>query len=145
GGPVTVSYAFIVDGLRGALQFPPIWPALADLYEQLDHASLASTDNAAAAPSARAATDASAADEGDPYDNSREALLAVSCSETANPSVPALWPVTARLADAAVPYFGADWTWLSAACATWPVRDGDRYSGPFTAATAHPVLFVNLT
>ena len=53
--------------------------------------------------------------------------------------------MTARIADAAVPYFGADWTWLSAACATWPVRDGDRYSGPFTATTAHPVLFVNLT
>jgi pimeloyl-ACP methyl ester carboxylesterase len=140
GGPVTVSYAFIVDGLRGALQFPPIWPDLAALYEQLDQATPAPSAAGTAASAAPAAVS-----EGDGYDNSREALLAVTCSETVNPAVPALWPVTARVADAFVPYFGADWTWLSAPCATWPVHDGGRYSGPFTAATAHPVLFVNLT
>ena len=85
--PSRSSYAFIVDGLRGALQFPPIWPALAELYEQLDRATLAPHTAAPAVERATAAK-TTAADDGDAYDNAPEALLAVSCSETTNPSVP---------------------------------------------------------
>src|SRR5207344_388928 len=33
GGPTTITYAFLVDGLRGGLQFPPIWTDLAALLE----------------------------------------------------------------------------------------------------------------
>jgi hypothetical protein len=68
-----------------------------------------------------------------------EALLAVVCSETDNPRVPAAWPLQARLADLATPYFGAAWTWISAPCATWPARDRDRYAGPWNRGTA-PML-----
>jgi pimeloyl-ACP methyl ester carboxylesterase len=46
-------------------------------------------------------------------------------------------------ADRATPYFGADWTWLSLPCATWPARDRDRSTGPFDQPTANPMLFVN--
>jgi hypothetical protein len=56
---------------------------------------------APAAPKALAAT----ADDG--YDNSREAFLSVACGETNNPTLPALWPVIAAVADARTPYFGA--------------------------------------
>jgi pimeloyl-ACP methyl ester carboxylesterase len=33
GGPTTITYAFVVDGLRGGLQFPPIWADLAGLLQ----------------------------------------------------------------------------------------------------------------
>ena len=39
-------------------------------------------------------------------------------------------------------YFGRIWTWVSSACAEWRGEDADRYMGPFTAATAAPVLVV---
>src|SRR5262249_34597212 len=39
-------------------------------------------------------------------------------------------------------YFGRAWTWISSICAVWPGRSDDRYTGPWTAATANPVLVV---
>ena len=33
GGPTEITYAFVVDGLRGGLQFPPIWADLAGLLD----------------------------------------------------------------------------------------------------------------
>ncbi len=38
GGPTEITYAFIVDGLRGGLQFPPIWADLAGLLDLVDAA-----------------------------------------------------------------------------------------------------------
>ena len=63
--------------------------------------------------------------------------------ETDNPRLPALWPLAARVADHFTPYFGASWTYVSQACATWPGRDADRYAGPFNRKTAAPLLLVN--
>jgi pimeloyl-ACP methyl ester carboxylesterase len=79
----------------------------------------------------------------DDYDNSREALFAVACSETDNPNAVSRWAKEAAAADRVTPYFGADWTWLSLPCASWPGRDRDRSSGPFDQPTANPLLFVN--
>jgi hypothetical protein len=31
---------------------------------------------------------------------------------------------------------------VSSICQPWPIRDVDRYTGPFTARTANPVLVV---
>lgn len=134
-GPLEVSYGFLVDGLRGGLTFPPIWAELAG--------NLEATWQATEAPEL-AGTFAKALPavpiEG--YDNSYEALLAIACSETVNPHNPKAWPKLAANADAAAPYFGADWTYLAQPCATWPARDHDRYTGPYTAKTANPLLFV---
>ena len=77
------------------------------------------------------------------YDNSREAVLAVACSETNNPDVAARWTAAAAAADERTPYFGAPWTWLSLPCATWPGTDRDRVTGAFDRPTVNPVLFVN--
>ena len=49
GGPTPLTYAFVVDGLRGGLQFPPIWSDLAGLLE--------ATSQAAQAPPAVAPVD----------------------------------------------------------------------------------------
>ena len=139
GGPATITYAFVIDNLRGALQFPPIWSALAELLEAAFEAGgAAATPAAATAPPA----DASAAIP-DGYDNSHDALLAVACSETDNPHAASRWAQEAVEADRDTPYFGADWTWLSLPCATWPAHDHDRATGPFGVPTANPLLFVN--
>jgi len=32
--------------------------------------------------------------------------------------------------------------WLEAACAAWPTRSADRYTGPWSAATPNPILLI---
>jgi TAP-like protein len=49
----------------------------------------------------------------------------------------------ADIASRRFPYFGRIWTWASSICQPWPARDADRYTGPFTARTANPVLVVD--
>jgi pimeloyl-ACP methyl ester carboxylesterase len=136
-GPLEVSYGFVVDGIRGGLTFPPIWADLAGELEATWQATEATNAGVTATPFA---TDASPV-EG--YDNSGEALLSVACTDSTNPHNPKQWPALAADADAHAPYFGADWTFLVQPCATWPAHDHDRYTGPFTAKTANPLLFVN--
>ena len=117
GGPTTLTYAFVVDGLRGGLQFPPIWADLAGLLQ----ATFEAPDTSAAA-TVDQSSEPEAAPTEDGYDNSRDALFAVACSETNNPNAVSRWTKQAAAADRATPYFGADWTWLSLPCATWPAR-----------------------
>jgi pimeloyl-ACP methyl ester carboxylesterase len=147
GGPTTITYAFVVDGLRGGLQFPPIWADLAELLQATFEATDAAaprTVNPATDPGPEATSDIARAPTADEvYDNSREALFAVACSETDNPSAMSRWTKEAAAADRETPYFGADWTWLSLPCATWPARDRDRSTGPFDPPTENPMLFVN--
>ena len=139
GGPTTLTYAFVVDGLRGGLQFPPIWADLAGLLQ----ATFEATDTSVAAT----------VDQSSEPDRPRQPMTAMTtavtpCSrwrapETDNPNAVSRWTKQAAAADRATPYFGADWTWLSLPCATWPARDHDRSTGPFDQPTANPMLFVN--
>jgi pimeloyl-ACP methyl ester carboxylesterase len=132
-GPERFTYADVVDAFRGSLQFPPIWSDVASLLQAAHTAAQGeTTPQRAQAPVLP-----------ESYDNSREVLLAVACGETDNPSDPAVWPRAAHLADKASPYFGADWAFLSQACATWPAADQDRYAGPFFRETSAPALLVN--
>jgi pimeloyl-ACP methyl ester carboxylesterase len=135
GGPTTLTYAFVADGLRGGLQFPPIWGDLAGLLQVTFAASGDAPPVSDTPPSAGAG--------GDEYDNSHEALFAVSCSETHNPSNPKRWIDAAAVAERDAPYFGADFAWLSLPCATWPARADDAIAGTFDAKTANPLLFLN--
>ena len=160
-GTIEVSYGFLVDGLRGGLTFPPIWAELAGQLEQVWQATEAprvwrsdrterdigtldrSVDTIDSAGRPHVALNEKRPAPIDGYDNSAEALLAVACSETTGPQNPKAWPKLAADADAAAPYFGAEWTYLVQPCATWPARDHDRFIGPYTAHTANPVLFVS--
>ena len=151
GGPTPLTYAFVVDALRGALQFPPIWGDVAGLLEATSQAAasptpVTPTDDTVDPTDAATSGDGDAAEAenvDDDYDNSREALLAVSCSETRNPANPRRWSAAAAAADRAAPYFGADFAWLSLPCATWPGHARDALAGRFGARTANPMLFVN--
>jgi pimeloyl-ACP methyl ester carboxylesterase len=142
-GVQTFTYAQVVDALRGALQFPPIWGDVAGLLQASVAAPPAAANVATASTKAPASGGAAAAAPDDGYDNSHEALLAVACSETDNPDNPGRWAKAAERADRDAPYFGSDWTFLTQPCATWPVQDHDRYRGRYDAKTAHPVLFVS--
>ena len=149
GGPTPITYAFVVDSLRGALQFPPVWADVAGLLQVVADGVAAGSTPTAAADAAPDDTPDETADEAAPetqvdeYDNSHEALLAVSCSETRNPNDARRWIAAAEDADRDAPYFGADFTWLSLPCATWAGHDRDRVDGRFDAVTANPMLFVN--
>ena len=147
GGPTTITYAFVVDGLRGGLQFPPIWADLAGLLQatfEAPDAVVPALVNASTDPGPAPTPDTARGPATDEfYDNSREALFAVACSETDNPNAVSRWTKAAGAADRETPYFGADWTWLSLPCATWPASDRDRSTGSFNRPTAHPLLFVN--
>jgi pimeloyl-ACP methyl ester carboxylesterase len=135
-GSVTATRALVLDSLRGGLQFPPVWPGSAFLLQ----ATFEATEQA---PTVSGSVGGNAV--GEPYDNRREAFLAIACSDSVNPRDPDAWTDIAARADARNPHFGADWAWQSQPCATWPARDNDRYRGPYTRRTANPVLFVNAT
>ena len=76
------------------------------------------------------------------YDNWFEAQAAIACSDTAGPSDYEAWIDAAHANDPAFGYFGEIWTWFTSICAEWPFDDSDRYTGPWTAETANPVLVV---
>ena len=128
-------YAEIVTLTVTALSDPPeSWTALAD---NLQQAYVASTPGAAVtAPSS------SPAPRQSDYDNKDEAFLAITCTDTDNPRNPFRWPQVAAARDRRFGPFGSFWAYLSEPCATWPTRDRDRYTGPFTRPTAAPVLVI---
>jgi len=76
------------------------------------------------------------------YPNFVEGFPAVACSDSVNPHSYSAWSQAGAAADAQFGYFGRMWTWVSGVCAEWPGGDSDRYLGPFTAATANPVLVI---
>ncbi|ADB32040.1 TAP domain protein [Kribbella flavida DSM 17836] len=130
GGSVVVTYADLVTTSLVAMYSPVDWPEFAKYLQGLDIAS------AGAVRAARAAL----ADP--PYTQGAEGFYGVWCTDSLNPSSASAWARAARAADRQWPYFGRRWIWGSSICANWPGRDADRYLGPFSKPTAHPVLVV---
>jgi hypothetical protein len=52
------------------------------------------------------------------------------------------WPRVVHRLEALSPIGGRVMGWLHAACASWPTRSADRYTGPWGAATANPILLI---
>ncbi len=76
------------------------------------------------------------------YDNVVEGFATVTCSDTDNPRSYNSWVRAGARADDRSGYFGRIWTWASSPCPLWPFRDRDRYTGPWRARTANPVLVI---
>jgi pimeloyl-ACP methyl ester carboxylesterase len=130
-----MAYAQIVTSTVAALSDPPeSWSALAEYLQQL---YVSSTPAAAVT----ALSSAPAPTQSD-YDNKDEAFLAITCTDTNNPRDPFRWPEVAAARDRRFGPFGSFWAYLSEPCATWPTRDRDRYTGPFTRHTSAPILVV---
>jgi pimeloyl-ACP methyl ester carboxylesterase len=71
-----------------------------------------------------------------------ESGAAVQCADADNPSNPWVFPRYARRADRRAYPFGPPWVYLSLPCATWPVSDPDRYTGPWNRPTSNPLLLI---
>lgn len=76
------------------------------------------------------------------YPNFIEGFPGVACGDSDNPHNYATWWDAAGQAEADSGYFGPLWTYVSSICAAWPGGQNGRYTGPFTAVTASPVLVV---
>jgi len=74
------------------------------------------------------------------YQNFFEGFPGVGCADSDNPTDWRRWIDVAEEAEADYGYFGRVWTWASSTCSDWPAQQESRYTGPFTAATANPVL-----
>jgi len=76
------------------------------------------------------------------YPNYIEGFPGVACADSDNPNNYQAWWDAAQQAEANYGYFGPLWTYVSSICAAWPGAQTGRYTGPFTANTANPVLVV---
>ena len=76
------------------------------------------------------------------YPNFIEGFPGVACGDSDNPNNYDAWWENAQQAEADFGYFGPLWTYVSSICAAWPGGQNGRYTGPFTANTANPVLVV---
>ncbi|MFD7877137.1 alpha/beta hydrolase [Streptomyces sp. NPDC059766] len=74
-----------------------------------------------------------------------EQAAAVLCSDSPNPRGPAAYQALAELGARRAGAAGQFWAWASEACAQWPVRAADSYTGPWNRPRAHPLLLVNNT
>jgi hypothetical protein len=76
------------------------------------------------------------------YPNYIEGFPAVACGDSDNPDTYADWWNAAQEAEEEFGYFGPLWTYASSLCAAWPGMQTGRFTGPFDAYTANPVLVV---
>ena len=76
------------------------------------------------------------------YPNYVEGFPGVACGDSDNPNNYPAWWNAAQEEESVHGYFGPLWTYVSSICAAWPGEQYGRYTGPFTAQTANPVLVV---
>jgi pimeloyl-ACP methyl ester carboxylesterase len=135
------NYSFLILDTLISMYDSFSWPFLAEFLAQLE--AEASAAKLGASLRALRASENFIAKRGFPrYPNFVESFPAIACADSDNPDEYAAWSSNGAAADEQFGYFGRIWTWASSLCAEWPGADGDRYVGPFTAATADPVLVV---
>ncbi len=139
-GTFRFTYADLVALTLGALYAPEVWPDLAGLLTEIEAAASPAQMRERVTTLASALGVRTAVQED--YPNFFESLPGVACGETDNPPRYQSWTAAAAAADEQNRYFGRPWTWFSSICQPWPGQDPDRYTGPWTAATANPVLVV---
>jgi pimeloyl-ACP methyl ester carboxylesterase len=156
-GPVTLTYSNgeteqityqeLVNRMLTGLYNPD---AAADLTPFLQAVHLATQRPAAAAPARvpvpappRFSPVSTTTDETDePQRAFNTWFNAVACTDSDNPRDPRAVGRYARLAEPSAPGFASAWIYRALPCATWPVTDPDRYTGPWNRPTANPVLLV---
>ena len=79
-----------------------------------------------------------------PYNNSLDAFLSVTCTDSVNAKNLSKFGAIGAKADARAKYFGRSWLWSTAACSSsrWTAKDEDSWRGPFNRRTRAPVLVV---
>ena len=135
----------VVDGrtligyASGAMRNPDGWIDFAELLAALEAEANTSPYTALTTPSPLVPkTDA----ETTAAYQQVEGEQGVTCLDTDNPHTYSAWSRAADAAARRFPHFGRYWNWQSSTCLFWPGHDSDRYTGPWTRKTAHPVLVV---
>jgi pimeloyl-ACP methyl ester carboxylesterase len=125
----------------GALYASWVWPDLATFLRAIERgAPQAPVERTRTA--LRSALGLAAAQQ-EEYLNVIEGFPGVTCSDGDNPDGYRAYRNAADRAEQEYGYFGRLWNWAGSVCAEWPKLAGrDRYTGPWTAATPHPVLVV---
>lgn len=133
GAPLPYDQSFLVSDTLGAMYDSSGWVDFARYLKQL---------RARAGAATLARSRAELRSGYDQYQNFVEGFPGVACSDSINPHSTAAWAKAADIARRDDGLFGPSWTWVSSVCAHWPGTDSNRYLGPFTSYTAHPVLVV---
>jgi pimeloyl-ACP methyl ester carboxylesterase len=143
-GPIEYRYSFLIADALVAMYEAPSWPSFAELLELLEQQPGAVATIGRARAAFQATLDGGLGTKrGFPrYDNWFEGQASTACNDTAGPTGYQAWIDAAHADDPAAGYFGDIWTWFTSICAEWPFDDLDRYPGPWTAATANPVLVI---
>jgi pimeloyl-ACP methyl ester carboxylesterase len=138
------NYSFLIANALGAMYDSFSWPFFAEFLAELE--AQANPQQLGTALDAFLASTGFITKRAFPrYPNFIEAFPGVACSDSDNPDSYPAWSTQGAAADEQFGYFGRIWTWVSSICAAWPGADADRYTGPFTAQTANPVLVVGNT
>jgi pimeloyl-ACP methyl ester carboxylesterase len=129
--PRRLSYGDLLIDLYRRLGNPATWPQLAADLEQAARGdgSALELDVQKARPS---------------YQSALVSATALQCADKPLPrQAPKAWPAVigrlTRISRIAGPLQG--W-WLWAPCASWQVASANRYTGPWTASTRHPILVI---
>jgi pimeloyl-ACP methyl ester carboxylesterase len=135
------TYTDLILSTLGALYSPFAWQFLAEFLAQLEGSTSAPAIGVALSDLRTSLGYVNK--RGFPhYPNYLEGFPGVICSDSTNPDTTAEWFTAAEDAEAQHGYFGRSWTWITSMCASWPGQADDRYTGPWTARTANPVLVV---
>ena len=141
GFTLEMDYSELIGLTFGALYSSTVWGELA---QGLADAEAAATSRGAAVAGGARLRGFVAKYGASLYPNFIEGNTGVACSDSDSPNSYAAWSAAGAAADEHS-LFGRLWTWGWSACAQWQGFDSDRYMGPFTNATANPVLVVGTT
>ncbi|GAA3545677.1 alpha/beta hydrolase [Amycolatopsis ultiminotia] len=145
GGTQQITYQELVNRMLTGLYNPDAAEALTPLLQTV---YLGSRNSAAAAPAKAAVpprfsgAGETGAESDEPPNAFNTWFNAVACTDSDNPRDPQAVGRYARLAEPSAPGFASAWGYRALPCASWPVTDPDRYTGPWNRPTANPVLLV---
>jgi TAP-like protein len=78
----------------------------------------------------------------EPFHRAFEQNTALLCADSPARQNARQWPQVVHRLEGVSRIGGPVMGWLEAACAAWPTRSADRYTGPWNAATANPILLI---
>jgi pimeloyl-ACP methyl ester carboxylesterase len=134
--PVNAFVAFL--GVNAALYNRLAWPQLADALEMAD-------EEGDGGDLLTLADSLNGRQPNGKYDNLNDANAGVNCVDEVNPTDVAAYDRLSEELGKQSPRFGRAFGYARLVCAYWPVKAASRYTGPFNAKGAPPIVVVGTT